>query len=49
MPFTPFVKGGGKDPAKGKAKGKAKGGKKPVESSPKENPFAAKKTRRSPF
>jgi hypothetical protein len=49
MPFVPFKKGGGKAPPKGKAqitKG-AKGKKVAAEAQP--NPFATKKTRRSPF
>lgn len=45
MPFVPFTKGGGKAPPKGKKK---KAGVEP-KSAEKPNPFAAKKTRRSPF
>lgn len=51
MPFTPFTKGGGKAPAKGKkaaSKPNPFGSKKAgVEA--KAPPFPVKKTRRSPF
>lgn len=50
MPFTPFTKGGGKAKVGPNKKDKPKSSTAKLPSAaPKGNPFATKKTRRSPF